>query len=98
MVLAKTLTYGEPRHITGDQYVIPVTLVLKDGETEVFSFTLGVNHNSENTIAESMAADEVKHNLQKAIDSYFKKESVKAKTDEITTALGTLKDKLEIPK
>lgn len=98
MALTLHLTHGEPIHVEGDQYLIPVTLELKNGETVVFHITIEVKHNAARTIAESLGENEVKHDFQQAIDSYFKKESVKAQSSEITTALITLKNNLEIPK
>ena len=100
MALTPELTHGEPKHVEGNRYVIPVTLELKDGETTVFSFVLDVKHNASQTVSESLGADEVKYDLQQAINSYFKKESVKTQIQEVetTNTLVILKDSLEIPK
>lgn len=98
MALTPKLTHGVPTHKGGEQYEIPVTLELMDGEVAVYTKNILVNHNESRTIAESLGQDYVKNELQDAINTYFKYQSVKDQTAEITNALGTLQNKLEIPK
>lgn len=98
MTIIPKLTQGEPACAGGDNYIIPVLLELKDGGTVVFAQTILVKHSGQSTVAESLGADEVKHDIQQAINSYFRKESIKSQATEITNALGVLESKLEIPK
>lgn len=98
MALTIKLTHAEPKHVMGEQYLIPVTLEIMDGETAVFTYLYNVKHNDARTIKESLSQDEVKYDLQKAINSFFKKESVKDQATVISNELSVLQGKLEIPK
>lgn len=98
MALAKEMTYGEIKHIMGDQYDIPVTLKLMDGATEVFSITINVEHKTNRTIDASINSPIVKNKFEEAIESFNGVEDVKSKSSEITTSLGTLKDSLSAEK
>ena len=80
MALTKEMAYDENKinHVMGDQYIIPVTLNLKDGVTTVFSVTVFVEHKTNRTIAESINSLQVQNRFNKAVQSYLGIEEVKA--------------------
>ena len=98
MALTKDMTYGEIKHVMGDQYTIPVTLKLMEGATEKFSVTIDIDHKTNRTIAESINSQAVQNDFEKAVFAYLGTEEIKALNDDITAALVTLKDNIPTTK
>jgi len=98
MALKPKLTKGVPGYKGNGQYEIPIMLELVDGEDVVYTKTIQVQHNESRTIAESLGQDQVKNELQDAINAYIRHKSVKEQAEEATNAIGVLQGKLEIPK
>lgn len=98
MALAKEMTYGEIKHVMGDQYSIPITLKLMDGATEKFSITIDVEHKTNRTIDASINHQTVINKFEKAVLAYLGEEEIKLQNTEITEALAILKDKIPTTK
>jgi len=98
MALTKVMTYGEIKHVMGDQYSIPVTLKLMDGATVKFSKTIDVEHKTNRTINASINSQIVIKKFEKAVFVYLDLEEVKLLNDEITAALESLKSTIPTTK
>jgi len=96
MAVTPYMTFGEIKHVMGDQFIIPVTLELKDGVTTVFSHSEDVEHKTSRSISESINDQQVKNKFQSAVNDFLAKEKIKAKTEDINNALNTLKASISL--
>lgn len=98
MALTKVMTYGVIKHVSGDQYTIPVTLELKDGASTVFTHSEDVEHKTTDSVMDSLTHQQVVNKFEDAVLAYLGEKEINDLNTEITQALQILSDKIPTTK